>query len=760
MSNVSSVSGITFGGIASGLDTEGIIAKLISIEKAGIPALTRQMQALQQKSDLYGSLKLAISGIAQAVNNLSSSDAFKAVGISVSDPAVLSVTTATGAQPGSYTLKVSKLAQAQKLSSTAQASTTAALGQSGQFVVNGKVVSVDATDSLQSIAAKVNSLNNGISAGVINGGTGQAFLTFTSSKTGVVNKAELSDLTGTTLASLGMLSGASTIRQPITNGASSYSLSSNTTALGSVIGATGLSPQTIQINGTNVSIDLSTDSLQGVADKINLAGTGALASVVTSVDKGVTKYSLSISGNSGTPTFTDAGNTLTALGVLQQGAGHELIQAQDASYSVDGVPLTSATNTIDTVINGATVTLLKADATTPPTSTINLTNDAGAVGARVKGVMTAVNQTFDFINQASTFDAKTYATGPLFGDSIAQQFRSSVNATLLSNVPGLTGTYKNLIDIGFSLDSTGNMTVDDTKLQAAITADPKSVQQIFQNFGTSTSGNLSYVSSTSATKTSSIVPYDVNVTQVATKTHYVTGTPKTGPNTVSEKLTFGGSMFSSGSIDLMVDIGSNMSDIVSKINSDPRLKDFLIASNNGGSLQIDSTKYGKNGQFTLVSNQSPLGTNSGVGFAAGTLNNGLDVIGTIAGQAATGVGQFLTGDTTNTVAAGMQVQYTGATTGAVGSINFTSGMIGVLNNTLNTFTDFSTGETVTGAKSLTDQSAAIQKEIDSINKRATDKAAELRANFTIMEQKIQQLQSQGNQLATLLPSTVSSTLKL
>ena len=107
----------------------------------------------------------------------------------------------------------------------------------------------------------------------------------------------------------------------------------------------------------------------------------------------------------------------------------------------------------------------------------------------------------------------------------------------------------------------------------------------------------------------------------------------------------------------------------------------------------------------------------------------------------------------------MQVQYTGATTGLVGSINFTSGMIGVLNNTLNTFTDFSTGETVTGAKSLTDQSAAIQKQIDSINKRATDKASELRANFTIMEQKIQQLQSQGNQLATLLPAASSTTLR-
>jgi flagellar hook-associated protein 2 len=756
MSLTSSTSGITFGGIASGLDTEGIITKLISIEKAGIPALTTHLNQLNQKATLYGNFKTTISGVAQAVNALSASDAFQAVGLSVTDPSVISVTTSSGAQPGSYNFKVSKLAQAQKISSAPQASTTAALGQAGQFVVNGKVVSVDVTDTLASIAAKVNALNNGVSAGVINGGAGQAFLTFTSSQTGLVNKAEISDLTGSTLSSIGIIGGASTVRQSIPNGASSFSLSSTSTPVGNVIGASGLSPQTIQINGTNVSIDLSTDNLQNIADKINTASAGANASVVTTVTNGVSKYSLSITGTSGTPTFTDAGNTLAALGILQQGSSHELIQAQDAAYTIDNVALTSATNTITNVVAGTTITLLKADATTPSPTTLNLSNDAGAVAAKVKGVMTAVNQTFDFINQNSQFDATTYATGPLFGDSIAQQFRSSVNSTLMSNVPGLQGTYKNLIDIGFSLDSSGNMAVDDTKLQAAITADPSSVKQIFQNFGTSTSGNLAYVSSTSSTKTSSIVPYDVNVTQVATKTQYIAATAKTGPNTVSEKLTFGGSMFANGNMDLTVDIGSNLSDIVSKINNDPRLKDFVIASENGGKLEVDSTKYGKNGQFTLVSNQSPLGTNSGVGFAAGTLNNGLDVMGTIAGQSATGVGQYLTGDTTNTVAGGMQVQYSGTTTGPVGSINFTSGLIGVLNNTLNTFTDFTTGETVTGAKSLTDQAAAIQTQIDAINKRATDKATELRSNFSVMEQKIQQLQSQGNQLATLLTSTVKT----
>ena len=394
---IGSTNGISFGGIASGLDTEGIIAKLVAIDKSSVARLTQQKARLLQKADLYGSFKSAISGIAQAANALNATDAFQSVGIAVSDPAVMSVVATTGTQPGSYDFKISKLAQAQKISSTAQASTTAALGQTGQFIVNGKVVTVDATDSMQTIAAKVNALNIGVSAGVVNGGTGQAFLTFTAAQTGLVNKPELSDLTGTTLASLGILAGAETVRQTIPNGANSFSLSSNTTAFASLTGATGLGPQTIQINGVNVALDLSTDGLQGVADKINSAATGATASVVTTVDKGVTKYSLQIKGAGSTPTFTDAGNTLSSLGILQQGAGHELIAAQDAQFTVDNVALTSAGDITLTHLDQITTGSISA-----PHITLHTRNGIGTGTDYLSPVqmLTTTTATLDVTNQS------------------------------------------------------------------------------------------------------------------------------------------------------------------------------------------------------------------------------------------------------------------------------------------------------------------------------------------------------------------------
>lgn len=748
-------SGINFGGLASGLDTESIITKLVAVEKQSVSRLQKQQATLRQKADLYDTFKSQISGLSQSVGALNDAAAFQAVGVSVSDSSVISVTTQNGTQPGSYTIKVSKLAAAEKISSAAQASPSTALAQTGQFVVNGKVVTVDATDSLQSLSAKINALNVGVSAGVINGGDGQAYLTMTSTNTGLVNKPQLGDISGNVLSSLGMLSGTSSIRQSVTNGAMGSKFTASNSAVGGLVGSTAFAAQTVKVNGVDVSLNLATDTLQDVADKINNASTGATASVVASQTNGVTSYSLKVVGAT-TPTFTDAGNTLTTLGILQNNPAHELVQAQDAQYSVDNVSLTSASNTIDSVIAGATITLLKADSTTPPSSTVNLTNDTGAVAGRIKGVMTAFNSIQSFVSQYSKFDSTTYATGPLFGDSLVQQFQSTVNSAMLTNVPGLTGSYKNLIDIGFGLDSSGNMTVDDTKLQNAINTDPTSVKRIFQNFGTASTGNLTYVSSTTNTLSTSSVPYDVNITQVATKSKYIAATQKTGANTTSEKLTFAGSMFSTGSVDLTVDIGSTMADIVNKINSDPRLKDLLVASDNGGKLQLDSTKYGTNGRFTVVSNQSPTATNSGVGFAAGSLVDGLDVAGTIAGQAATGVGQFLTGATTNTVANGLQIQYTGTSTGAVGNVSFTSGMNGVLTKLLNTYTDFTNGSTVTGAKSIRDQADSIQDDIDRINKRADNKSTELRNQFSAMEQKIAALQSQGQRLSALIGSSSTS----
>ena len=747
-------SGINFGGLASGMDTEGIISKLVSIQKQPIARLQQQQQKYLKQADVIAALKGQISNVAQSANSLLTADAFSAVIPSNSDSSVASLVMSGVGQAGNYTLSVSKLAQAQKISSGAQSSVSSALGQTGQFTINGKLVSVDSTDSLSSVARKINDVSPGATASIINGGTGNAYLTITSSNSGISGNPQLSDLTGSFLSTIGVLGATENIRLPITNGAAGINFSSSSDIVGSSLGVTGLTAQTIKVNGVNVSINLQSDSLQAVADKINSASTGATASVV-SVTEGVnTKYRLEITGAS-SPTFVDAGNTLATLGIVQKTASNELVAAQDASYKVDGVSLTSSTNTIEGVIPGGKITLLKADATTPPTTTLSIKSDTDAVANRIKSFTDSYNSAVKFITDNSQFDGDTYETGPLFGDPVARQFLSTMNSLLMSNIPGLTGNYKNLTDIGIRIDGTGSLSVDSSKLNTAIQTDSEGVRKLFQNFGSSSSSSVVYISGTSSTQPSSPSSYGVNITQVATKTQYVAATAKTSNNTSSETLTFSGNLIGSSSYNLTIDVGSNLQTIIDKINNDTKLKDLLTASNNSGKLQIDSKRFGSNGLFNVVSNQSPLGSNSGVGFNPGNLTNGLDVAGSINGESAMGVGQFLTGTKTDGKALGLQIQYSGTSTGNAGNITFTRGMSGIVNSALTMFTDIASGITVTTEKALRDQGELIKNQIDTINKRAAASITELRAKFSQMEQQISKVQQQGARLSQLTNTSTS-----
>ena len=120
------------------------------------------------------------------------------------------------------------------------------------------------------------------------------------------------------------------------------------------IGVNGGSPDVIQITSSN-------DTLSTLASAINSAGIGVTASVLT--DSLGSRLSL-VSGTSGangnldvTSSILDAGNNNTALNYNPTTPG------KDASLTVDGIPLSSASNTVTNLIPGITFQLLAPSAT-------------------------------------------------------------------------------------------------------------------------------------------------------------------------------------------------------------------------------------------------------------------------------------------------------------------------------------------------------------------------------------------------------------
>lgn len=756
MSSSGPVSGITFSGLASGVNTQSIIQKLLALGQQPITTLQNQEQTITTQQAAIQQLESDVQSFASAGQALSTQSSFQSVAGTSSDSTVASVTAGTGAQQGVYNLIVNGLATSQKVATSAQASTTTALNLSGTFVIDGHAVSVSASDTLTSIAQSINSSGAPVTASLINGGTGNSYLTVTSNATGAANAIQLSDLTGGVLGSLGVTTGSPSIAQPIPNGAQSYGFSSGTSSLGSLMGLSSNTAGTFTINGTSVSVDYATDSLQSLANKINLAGAGVNATVASNTTKGVTTYQLQITGTSSTPTFTDPNNLLGAIGVLQSAPGNQLVKAQDASYSLDGVNLTSGSNTITSAIPGVTLSLLKGSSSAPANATISLSTNTAGIVSNVQNFVSAYNAVVGYISQNSQFNSTTYQTGPLFGDFTTQQVQSQLSSALFNNVPGLTGPYTNLAQLGFSLDQNGNLNVNQTTLNNALSTNPQAVANLFAASGNTTSPQLNYVSSTPKTQSSGSA-YAVNVTQAASQSSSTASVSQTAANPTSETLTFSGALFGAQPYSMSLDVNSTQAETVAKINSDPTLGGLVVASVNSGQLVISSKLYGAQSNFTVVSNQAAAANNSGIGTAGqATVAAGLDVAGTINGEAATGTGQYLAGNSGNKTTDGLQIQYTGTSTGAVGSITYSAGVGTIIQSLVNNMTDPSSGYVTQDIQSYTNQINDINNQITNLQSQLTQEQAQLTSEFANMENLIAQYQQQGAGLNSLLGSSSSS----
>ena len=742
--------GISFSGLASGIDTDSMIQRLMQLEGIGVTRLQNSQKQLQGKMALYTQYRSVLSSLKTAANGLNSASVFNPMKATSSDSAVATLASSSSSTQGSYDLKSYQLAQAQKLSSNAQASLDTALGFTGTFSINGKSISVTNTDSIKAVAEKINNAGGDFTASIINGGTNQTYLTITAKDSGKLKNLRMEDTSGTVLASLGFTS--TSVRQAVTNGALSNAASSPNQKLSEIAGFTGTGVFNVTINSIPISVDMNNDTLTTLKDKIN-AQSGismADASIVSSTEMGKTVYRLQIDG-AATPIIGAEKNFFTDLGITKRNS--QLLEARDAVYSLDGVNLTSASNTITDAIPGASLTLLTADANTPKTSSLSLTRDDDSVAKSVKAFVDAYNNVTSFVQQYSSFDKETFEAGPLFGDPISQQVSTDLGNQIFADITGNATGYTNLALVGFSIDDKGMMTLDESKLKTALAADPNSLAKLFKTTGTATGANLTYASSSVKT-VSNASPYQVNITQAATKSEFLAG--KTfALLSNDETLTFGGELFGGSAITLSLTKDQSIASVVDAINNDSRLKDKIVASNEGGALKIVSAKYGAPGRFTVVSDAAENSGGTGVGTAGETsVTQGLDVAGTINGYAATGLGQTLTAtDNSANGASGLAVIYSGSSTGAVGSVSFLKGAAMRVNDRLDGFLDSISGTLTQNDKTLQSQVDDYTARISDMQSRLAAKEQRLRAQFLAMESAMSQAKAQQARLAAMLPST-------
>ena len=319
-------------GLSSGFDWRSMIDQLIAIEHRRVDIVEDRKSDYQAKLSAFQSVNTMLLSLKTQSVTLAKSDSFNVYTSSLTTTSAnytasdfMSVTTSADAAPGSHTIEMtssSSIAQARKISSKSFASYDEALVLTGEFVINGRAVRVDDTDSLGDIRDKVNNVNSGsnatgVTASILTVSDTDYRLILTSDNTGkdaftiLDASADTVNILQNTSTGLGFLDDTTTIKNPTSDGAESERFSSSEVAVGSLLGLTSAQEGINITVGTTstLDIDLATESLTTIAGNIN-ALDGVSASVENVTEDGTTRYYIDISG---TTTFSDKNNVLQTL---------------------------------------------------------------------------------------------------------------------------------------------------------------------------------------------------------------------------------------------------------------------------------------------------------------------------------------------------------------------------------------------------------------------------------------------------------------
>jgi len=356
----------------------------MSLERQPIDRLNTKVSSYQTKISSLGTISGLVSGFQTALQTFSKSLA--GYSAAPSDTSVFSASADSTAISGTYSLSVTALAQAQNLVATGQASDTTAITSAASIVTftvgtTSTPISIAAGASLQDIRAAINAANIGVTATIVNDG-----------------------------------SGTSPYR---------LAISSNTTGLSKAV-----SSITITAGG-----DSNLNSL------------------------------LAYNPTSNAP----APPTLPATPMTQS------IAAQDAKLTVNGIAITSASNTITGAIQGVTLTLNKAT-----TANLTVSRDTTGINTAAASFVDTYNALANQLKSRSAYSTDKTTASALAGDGSVRLMLEQLRGIISSPAtPATGGTLSTLYQVGISTQADGTLKLDSSKLNSEMAKNFSDVSNLF-----------------------------------------------------------------------------------------------------------------------------------------------------------------------------------------------------------------------------------------------------------------------------------------
>lgn len=450
-------------GAGSGIDTKSLANSLVEAEKAPrASAINKNISKNESIVSGFAAVKYSLGTLQTAFDALKDASDFKSITATNSNTSAFTATTTSSADAGSHSVLVNSLAAAQRNTGTvgfaksttsinaglamslsvgiAQSSTgtlgfasaateinsgsdiTLTLG--GTAFSSGSTITVDASKNTpQGVVDAINDANVGLSAELVN--------------TGDASKPYKVVVTGTT----GL--------------ANAFTISSDDAGIDFAT--------TIQAASTStISIDAGSDTPAGVVAAVNSADVGLSAQLVNTGDPS-TPYKVVVTGASGKYKAFSVTSDTTGLNF-----DTKLQTASNASLTVDGINISSSSNTVSDAIPGVTLNLLS---TTSTAATVSLSNDTSAAKTKIINLVTAYNDAMDLFDELTNSKStmETYG-GTMAGNSTMNTLRTELRTLVTkdSSTAASSGTLSALRDIGIEINSKGRLSTNTVKLDLAL----------------------------------------------------------------------------------------------------------------------------------------------------------------------------------------------------------------------------------------------------------------------------------------------------
>lgn len=241
----------------------------------------------------------------------------------------------------------------------------------------------------------------------------------------------------------------------------------------------------------SITIDGTNNSLEGIRDAINSAALGVTATLVndgsgtpyrlalTSISSGVSNsLKITTSRVDGSIDNTIGGSIDSLLGYDPAGTKNltQTLAAQNANLTVNGIAITSASNTVSEAIQGVTLTLKN---TTVTPANLTVTRDTAAINTAASGFVDAYNALASQIKSRSGYGTDGKGAGSLAGDGTLRLMQDQLRG--IFNTPASGGTLASLGQVGISIQKDGSLLLEGNKLDRALSANFSDVRNLLSS---------------------------------------------------------------------------------------------------------------------------------------------------------------------------------------------------------------------------------------------------------------------------------------